>query len=226
MLENTTSVGIPMERTVSGATQQQSMSDGSVVMFLSAKIQTPNRNLNPKLNLSFQLQRQQLVSHYFAIPIHFNIIFHYLYFDNNLPFFCCFLQIVQWYVFLLFRPNLCQYCRRFLPWSLHQHLRTCMWHRWKNLQQRLFSSDGKINSLISICYCRISILFANFFDWIYLDILFNIQAACTSTNSITKAYDGECAAGNFHIQRIQKLLFPFLCSSVHQRLLLFLLSSK
>ena len=76
-----------MERTVSGATQQQSMSDGSVVMFLSAKIQTPNRNLNPKLNLSFQLQRQQLVSHYFAIPIHFNIIFHYLYFDNNLPFF-------------------------------------------------------------------------------------------------------------------------------------------
>ena len=76
-----------MERTVSGATQQQSMSDGSVVMFLSAKIQTPNRNLNPKLNLSFQLQRQQLVSHYFAIPIHFNIIFHYLYFDNNLSFF-------------------------------------------------------------------------------------------------------------------------------------------
>ena len=61
---------------------------------------------------------------------------------------------------------------------------------------------------------------------IYLDILFNIQAVCTSTNSITKAYDGECAAGNFHIQRIQKLLFPYLCSSVHQRLLLFLLSSK
>ena len=146
MSESTTSVGIPMARTVSGATQQQSMSDGSGVMFLSAMIQTPNRNLNPKLNLSFQLQRQQLVSHHFAIPIH-SII---LYFDNNLPFFCCFLQIVQWYVFLLFCPNLCQYCRRFLPWSLHQHLRTCMWHRWKNLQQRLFSSDGKINSLVEV----------------------------------------------------------------------------
>ena len=87
MSESTTSVGIPMERTVSGATQQQSMSDGSGVMFLSAMIQTPNRNLNPKLNLSFQLQRQQLVSHYFAIPIHFNIISHYLYIDNNLSFF-------------------------------------------------------------------------------------------------------------------------------------------
>ena len=92
-----------------------------------------------------------------------------------------------------------------------------MWLRWENLQQRLFSSDGKINSLISICYCRISILFANFFDCsmylrgTYLDILFNIQAACTSTNSITKAYDGECAAGNFNIQRIQKLLSFLLC---------------
>ena len=90
MSESTTSVEIPMERTVCGATQQQSMLDGSGVMFLSAKIQTPSRNLNPKLNLSFQLQRQQLVSHYFAIPIHFNMIFLYLYFDNNLSFFLAF----------------------------------------------------------------------------------------------------------------------------------------
>ena len=99
-----------------------------------------------------------------------------------------------------------------------------MWLRWKNLQQRLLPSDGKINSLISICYCRISILFANFFDCsmylrgTYLDILFNIQAACTSSNSITKAYNGECAAGKFSHPKNTKTsisFFVFLRSSAH-----------